>query len=115
MVERQVGEKLTKSFTFTESGTFPLVETNKTIVISDVIISKDDNSRVVFKMNDGTNEVPFLFRNSSDNISIPQGLMYWTGANLEVTIEGGLNLITIGYYLVTGDNYEKWRLHKNDI
>lgn len=106
-------EKKVKSFTLTESGTFDLIKTNKAILITDIIVSKDTTDKLVFRINDGTNDIPFMFTKDNREISSEDGLLFWMGGNLQVTT-AGLNLITIGYHLVTGDNYEKWRL-QNDI
>ena len=114
MVVRQNAEKVTRSFNITEAGFHTLIETNKTIMIEDIIISKGSNDRITFRLSDGINEneILFLEGQQTKHMSFNHSLMFWTGANLEVVTGEGEYLVTIGYYIVDGDNFEKWRLFK---
>ncbi len=112
MVERQVGEKITRSYDITQPGEHVLISSNKAIIIEDIIISKSVGRTTLF-ISDGENVNKILYMDQEGVKHFPfnHGLMFWTGASLVVETNGN-SLITIGYYLQDGDNYEKWRQHK---
>jgi hypothetical protein len=106
MTNEIIRDKKLKVFNLEGTGNFKLIETNNGIVITDIIAS-NINGRILFRMNDGRNEQDFLQLRKDSCLNFPNGLNFWTGANLELIKETNEQcIITIGYLL--NDNPKDW-------
>lgn len=113
MAGELIRDKKVKVFNLIEANTYQLIETNHGIIITDILISKDEG-RLIFRMSDGQNSSIFLEikEGGVKHFSFNQGLSFWKGANLEAIKELNSNcIVTIGYYLnENAYDYGVWNL-----
>jgi len=93
------------------NGSQALIETNRALIITDLIVSKG-SGRITFRITDGSFESNLLWIDEKGTFSYswPDGLKYWKGGNLEaISNSNELALITIGYIEFDGFDQQKWR------
>ena len=94
------------------SETLKLKKPKEAIMITDLIISKEKQGRVIIRARDGESNEPLLFVDvkGTFNYSFPSGIAYWNGAEIEVVNQSeGLIVVTIGYVNMTGFDKTVWR------
>jgi len=117
MTEFQLVNKKIKNLELTREGTFRIVETDQALMITDLLISKENDGRMIIQMNDGTNiiRVCYIDKAGTHKFTFPSGLTFWKGANLEViklpdanSSTGGVDIITVGYVRI--DQSKTWEV-----
>ncbi len=105
-------QKKVKSVEVAEGGV--ILRTDRALILTDLIISKVQEGRLVFRIvGDGFKfDLLFVEEKGTFNYHFPEGLKFWKGGMLEVVkLSEGTDLITIGYLEYDAPNQAKWRLN----